>query len=347
MPNTAVAICPTKQVRPAPPQDFQVFRAEVFTCVDGPNTGETLSFAAELFLDDVYVLAADPAPAQLSLIVAASSCFRLAPDTTLGTPGATLFLDSAIGLMSPEGQLNEALLLVEVDEKNDVAGVYLLPLTTLTPKTEYHLVRIDTQTARQKFAQISCVSFAKGTQITMATGEQRPIEALKPGDSILTRDDGVQRLRWVGHSTLRAAGAFAPIKICAGSLNNAHDLFLSPEHRVFIYQRVDELGAGRAEVMIKARHLVNGDSVTQMTGGFVDYVQLLFDAHQIIYAEGIAVESMWIDARTGPVLPDALCARIDADFVGHRDGAQAGLDVSPALIGREDATALLRSASMR
>ena len=39
-------------------------------------------------------------------------------------------------------------------------------------------------------------------------------------------------------------------------------------------------------------------------GGFVDYFQLLFDEHQIIYAEGIAAESLLIDPRTLAAVPE-------------------------------------------
>jgi hypothetical protein len=153
-------------------------------------------------------------------------------------------------------------------------AVFLAPLTTLESRIEYRLVGIDTKTARQKFGQVACVSFARGTHITLSSGEQRLIEDLRTGDKVLTRDDGVQQIRWIGQTTTRAVGEFAPIKIKAGALNNTNDLIISPDHRLFVYQRSDQLGAGRAELLVKARHLVNGDTVTQMQGGFVDYFQL-------------------------------------------------------------------------
>tara|TARA_B110000967_G_scaffold63843_1_gene65749 strand:+ start:73 stop:369 length:297 start_codon:yes stop_codon:yes gene_type:complete len=81
-------------------------------------------------------------------------------------------------------------------------------------------------------------------------------------------------------------------------------LLVSPDHRLFVYQRQDKLGAGRSEVLVKVRHLVNGDSVYRHDGGFVDYFQLLFDKHQIIYAEGIAAESLQIDPRTRAAVPE-------------------------------------------
>jgi len=335
------------RVRPAPAQSLPVFRAEDFCATDGANMGDPLSFASELVLDDVYELPYGTLAQRLSVLPGKGNLFRIAPETEVGTPDATLHLDCALSFMSPDGAMHDALLLVEVDEAGAIADIYLLPLTALSTKVEYRLVGIDTQNARQKFAQVACVSFTRGTHITMSSGEQRLIEDLRIGDRILTRDDGIQAIRWISQTTVRAVGEFAPIRIHAGTLNNEHDLIVSPDHRLFIYQRSDKVGAGRSELLVKARHLVNGSTVTLMEGGFVDYFQLLFDSHQIIYAEGIAAETMLIDPRTKPVLPEELSQALGEVIPGHSDLPHAGLDVNEALLNRPDAAELLRKASSR
>lgn len=333
--------------RPAPAQSAPVFRASDIRATDGANMGDTLSFAAELVLDDIYELPHEVARLRLSLLPSAGNRFVVAQDTEAGTPGSALHLDSALMFMSPDGQTQEALLLVEVDQDGAAAEIFLLPMAQLLPQIEYRLVGIDTQTPRQKFAQVGCVSFTRGTHITLASGEQRLIEDLSVGDRVLTRDDGVQAVRWIGQSTLRAVGDFAPIRIAAGTLNNENDLIVSPDHRLFIYQRTDEVGAGRSELLVKARHLVNGYTVTLLDGGFVDYFQLLFDSHQIIYAEGIAAETMLIDTRTRAILPDDLSQAMGEVIPGHSDLPHAGLDVNEKLLKRPDAADLLRKASAR
>ena len=331
--------------RPAPAQSVPVFRASDMLATDGANMGDPLPFAAELVLDDVYRIEPGARTQRLSLEDARDGRFRVAADTDLGTPGAALHLDCALTFMSSDGQTTEAILLVEVDDDSLAADIYLLPLTMLEPHLEYRLVGIDTQTQREKFGQVGAVSFVRGTHITLASGEQRPIEELRVGDRILTRDDGIQPVRWIGQNTVRAVGEFAPICIRAGTLSNTNDLIVSPDHKLFVYQRSDELGAGRSELLVKARHLVNGDSVRSLDGGFVDYFQLLFDGHQIIYAEGIAAESMLIDSRTKAVLPPDLSRALGDVIPGHSDLPHAGLDVNEALLKRPDAAALLRKAS--
>ena len=167
------------------------------------------------------------------------------------------------------------------------------------------------------------------------------------GDVVLTRDDGQQQIRWIGHATVRATGDFAPVRIRAGALHNVNDLLVSPDHRLFIYQRSDALGAGRSEVLVRARHLVNGDTVVREDGGFVDYYQLLFDDHQIIYAEGIAVETLLVDTRTRSVLPTDLSRKLARSLAGHAQSSHAQFEIGENLLKHPDVTTLLKRASTR
>jgi len=320
-------------------QTVPVHAARDLVVTDGVAEGDTLSFADELVLDDVYSLREGATRLRLILAISADgAAFHIAPGSPAGQPGRRVHFDSCLTLMAPDGTPIEALVLVEVEE-TDAAAIYLLPLGTLVPRIGYRLVGIDRQTATSRFAEVACVSFTRGTQITMASGEQRPIESLTTGDRVLTRDDGPQPIRWIGQKTIRAVGDFAPVLIRKGALNNENDLVLSPDHRVFVYQRQDRLGAGRAEVLVKVRHLVNGTSVVQLDGGFVDYFQLLFDEHQIIYAEGIATESLLVDPRTRAALPKGVGARRNDDRPHH------GYEVQENLLSVPDAVDLLRRAS--
>ena len=95
------------------------------------------------------------------------------------------------------------------------------------------MVGVDRENAEERFAQITCVSFVKGTRITLSSGALKPIEELEVGEKIITRDKGVQEICWIGQSTVRATGDFAPVVIKAGALNNMHDLVVSPESLLF------------------------------------------------------------------------------------------------------------------
>ncbi|WP_297767953.1 Hint domain-containing protein [uncultured Roseovarius sp.] len=333
---------PTPPAHPVP-----VYQALDLFVVNGANAGDPLSFAAELDLDDVYELRRQARQYELSLNVEGAGPFSISEGSEIGQPGAQIHLDSCLTLMTGNGRTTEVLVLVEVDNSGDVAAIYAMPLAAMRPKTGYALVGIDTKTVLEKFAQVACVSFTRGTHITMASGEQRAIETLQPGEMVLTRDDGVQPVRWIGQSTLRAVGDFAPVRISAGALNNENDLLVSPDHRLFIYQRSDALGAGRHEVLVRARHLVNGDSVRRETGGFVDYVQLLFDRHQIIYAEGIAAETLLVDPRTRAALPPEVEEALTRQIAGHDAPSHLQYEVGRALLNHPNAADILKRASTR
>ena len=121
---------------------------------------------------------------------------------------------------------------------------------------------------------------------------------------------GFELVRWIGQQTVRAVGAFAPIRVASGVLNNHAPLTLAPNHRLFIYQRQDAMGAGRAEIMVRAEQLVNDDTVVKSEGGFVDYFQMLFDRHEIIYVEGIAAESLFAAPHQRTALPQEIRDRL-------------------------------------
>ena len=326
-------------------QTLPVYPSEAFVVSLGVCEGEELSFADELVMDDVYGLVDGAARVRLSVTLGTDPrLFAVAVGSEAGKPGHALALDSCLTLMAPDGKTYEALVLVEVADGH-AEQVYLLPLASLAPKTDYRLVGVDRQTATARFSEVACVSFSRGTHITMASGAQTPIEDLRVGDKVLTRDSGPQEIRWIGQNTVRAVGAFAPVVIAKGTLHNENDLVVSPDHRIFVYQREDHLGAGRAEVLVKVRHLINGTSVSQQDGGFIEYFQLLFEDHQIIYAEGIAAESMLVDPRTRGALPEDISERLSPAVPGHRHRHHLDYEVQESLLNRGDAVELLRRAS--
>lgn len=332
---------------PTPLQTIQVYQSAHLKVSEGANFGDSLSFADDIMLDDVYQIVQGAIPARLSFIPRlADNHYQITADTEIGTPGYDLYLDSMLTFMAPDGKTFEAMILVEVDQGH-AHGVFLLPMAAMHPKYDYRLVGLERDGLARKLAQVSCLSFARGTHITLSSGQQVPIETLQAGDKVLTRNAGAQPLSWVGQNTVRAVGDFAPVVIGKGVLNNQNDLSLSPDHRLFIYQRSDALGAGRSQLLVKARHLVNGTTVIRQEGGFVDYFQLLFDKHHIIYAEGIATESLLVDTRSRQALPEELKDKVQNSLSPHETSRHRDLEVNETLINMQDAAAKLRAASQR
>ena len=132
--------------------------------------------------------------------------------------------------------------------------------------------------------------FTRGTLIKTDQGE-RPIEELAAGDMVLTMDHGYQPIRWIGSSKRAATGDLAPILIRKGALGNDRDLRVSPQHRMLLQGWQAEMLFGELEVLATAKSLLNDHSILRDEGGEVEYFHMLFDTHEIIYAEGCLSES--------------------------------------------------------
>lgn len=146
----------------------------------------------------------------------------------------------------------------------------------------------NTDTGFVNVSAIPC--FVAGTLIATPDGDRR-VEALTPGDLVLTRDDGPCPVRWAGSRRVAAVGDLAPIHIRANTFGRHRDLLVSPEHRVLIRDSLAELLFGDDEVLVAAKELLNDHSVRRRPGGEVTYVHLMFDRHQVIYSEGLPSES--------------------------------------------------------
>ncbi|GAA6175131.1 Hint domain-containing protein [Sulfitobacter pacificus] len=148
-------------------------------------------------------------------------------------------------------------------------------------------VTTPTQTAVGDFGP-TC--FTPGTWIDTPAGP-RLIEDLQVGDLVSTLDEGAQPIQMIVDDTFRAVSHIAPIRFAAGALGNDVPLLVSPQHRMLITGWRAELYFGQDEVLVAAKHLVNGDTIRQVQGGSVRYIHLLFDTHQIVFGQGIPSES--------------------------------------------------------
>ncbi len=146
--------------------------------------------------------------------------------------------------------------------------------------------------------------FTPGTRIITARGAVA-IEELRVGDRAYTLDAGLQPIRWIGRTTVLAEGRHAPVRITAGALGNSRSMEVSPQHRMMLSDWRCDLVCGTDEVLAPALHLLNDQTITRRTGGTVDYIHLLFDDHQIVFADGIPSESFHPGAQGLRAMPDA------------------------------------------
>lgn len=141
---------------------------------------------------------------------------------------------------------------------------------------------------------------AEGTRLLCAGGGRR-VEDLRPGDLLWTADHGLQPLR---HLLWQPAE-----KRLLALTSGQNRLLLSPQHRVLIGSRRLELWTGSREALVPARAFDGWASEVEPRPVY----NLLMDRHEILLAEGIAVESLlptrrWdrLLTRSAPLLLAAL-----------------------------------------
>jgi len=177
--------------------------------------------------------------------------------------------------------------------------------------------------------------FTPGTLICTAAGEI-PVEELKVGDRVITRDNGVQEIRWVGaktlsHQKLTDCRELRPVEILAGSLGKGlpeRDMLLSPNHRVLISNEVTSLYFEEREVLASCKHLTSREGVQRVDPDEVTYIHFMFDRHEIVLADGIWTESFQPGDYTLKSIDSAQRKELFELFPELQDGDTA--DIYPA-----------------
>ncbi len=181
-----------------------------------------------------------------------------------------------------------------------------------------------------EFSEIeNIICFTPGTRIATPMGA-RDIASLRVGDLVVTRDHGLQPIRWIRSRTVPAVDKFAPIRIKPGVvIGQEQDLLVSPQHRMLFQGYRSELLFGESEVLVSAKHLVDGKMVTQDEGGDVTYIHMMFDEHEVVYAEGAATESfhpgeVGLSAVSDPARDElfALFPELRSDMASYGDTAR-------------------------
>jgi hypothetical protein len=148
-------------------------------------------------------------------------------------------------------------------------------------------------------------------------------DELEVGDLIQTVDDGLQPVRWIGkrklgEMVLDAYPKLRPIRICAGALGQGlpeEPVWVSPQHRVLVRGKVAEKMFGESEVLVAAKQLVLLDGIDiDFDVDEITYVHILLDEHQIVFAEGAEMESLYTGPQTLEMLTDEQYEEVVALF---------------------------------
>jgi len=143
-----------------------------------------------------------------------------------------------------------------------------------------------TNDGTNSFVEVAC--FAAGTRIATQRGDIA-VETLRVGEMMrVLPSNGPAPVIWIGHRLVNCARhrrphQVWPVRIAAGTFGPGRpcrDLFLSPDHAVFV-----------ADVLIPVKYLVNGSTIVQVSMDEVTYYHVELPRHSLLLAEALAVES--------------------------------------------------------
>ncbi|MBF9034185.1 hemolysin [Rhodobacterales bacterium HKCCE2091] len=264
------------------------------TAIDNGGTPDLLDTDGDLATDEIrYDLGSGP----VTRAFEATAGY----DATITYGDGTTAVISAVLFQDVSGNL---FLAPEITENADHLALEAKGIVSITLDA---LVSNNANLAVDRMAT-DFLCFASGTLIATPAGP-RPVEGLRPGDLLHTLDRGPQPVRWIGSSRQAATGKRAPVRIAAGALGAGlpeRDLRLSRQHRVLVRSAIALRMFGTAEVLVPALRLVGLPGIgVEATGAPVGYWHLLLDRHEILMAEGAAVESL----LPGPVALEAMSPR--------------------------------------
>lgn len=211
-------------------------------------------------------------------------------DVQYSSPGGTQLLEDAVVIRSDPAPTEGGIIVFEgTDGNGDPAQVIWSPDFDLETWffdnfTNGQPPKFYTSDQNASYTHtVNC--FAAGTLLATPSGTRR-IESLRPGEQVLTRDSGPQRILWAGARTMPGYGPACPVRFARGVLGNTRQLRLSQQHRVAIHSWKAELLFGTPEVLVPAKALVGQPGITFARCRSVTYVHLLLKDHQLVLAEG-------------------------------------------------------------
>ena len=150
---------------------------------------------------------------------------------------------------------------------------------------------IGVQAQHFTYDNTGVVCFGKGTAIRTPRGDVL-VEDLRVGDLVTTMDNGPQKIRWINTRSydagqMQKGSHLHPVLIKRGTFGAERDLLVSQQHGVLVGQSGDSFA--------RAKHLADAAKGVRIAKGkkSVTYVHLMFDDHQVIFAENVPSESFY------------------------------------------------------
>jgi hypothetical protein len=141
------------------------------------------------------------------------------------------------------------------------------------------------------------MSFTPGTLIATQRGQVQ-VQDLRPGDKVKTRDNGLQKIVWVGQSQMSGralldAPHLRPVLIREDAFGvglPCRDMMVTPNSRIPVGKERTSLMFFTKQAIVAAKNLVDHSSIQQIDCIGTTYIHLQFKGHQ-----GIRANDLWVE----------------------------------------------------
>lgn len=138
-------------------------------------------------------------------------------------------------------------------------------------------------------AQPICAGIGPGSILLTQAGET-PVEDLRPGDRVITRDTGLATVREITKHRITTHA----IRILAGSLGDTRpdrDVVVPAGQNILVRDWRAEAMFGQAQALVPAAALVDGEFITNEGMQTLTVFALHFDAAHVLYVDGLEMAS--------------------------------------------------------
>ncbi|MEJ6388594.1 Hint domain-containing protein [Gymnodinialimonas ulvae] len=246
-------------------------------------------------------------------------------------------VDAGAGFLIEDSVTGQRFSVIQLNiASGDAAGGYTLSEVPLVAGRTYILRGWGSSTPANSpgaFTYSEYVCFATGTLIDTPDGP-RDVETLAIGDPITTLDHGAQPIIWRSARRLHLGPeneGQKPILLKRDSLGPGcpeADLVVSPQHRILLDPRGGCAQSDGREVFGAAKALAGQHGIRIMRGKrIVTYHTLMTSRHEIIFANGMGVETFY----PGPQSLSVLSAQERRDLEARVPSAALGCALTPSI----------------
>ncbi|EBA11305.1 Hint domain-containing protein [Roseobacter sp. CCS2] len=144
--------------------------------------------------------------------------------------------------------------------------------------------------------------FSRGSRIETPHGP-RAVEDLAIGDLVVTKDSGVQAIKWIGRKKVSAQRLateqnLRPVRLLKDAFGDGipcRDMMISPQHKILISDWRAEMYFASSEILAPAKGLLNDRTIRIVNEpADIEYIHMMFEKHEIVTVDNLRSESFFV-----------------------------------------------------